>query len=152
MAETSAGLLLYRRTPAIEVFIAHMGGPFWAKKDDASWSVPKGLYDDGEAPLAAAMREFEEEIGTPAPDADYQHLGQVRMASGKIITVFTAEADFEVDRIESNTFALEWPPHSGRIQEFPEIDDARWFTLDGARAKLVKSQRPLLDQLERRLA
>lgn len=152
MPVRSAGILLYRRGPdaagtGVQVWIAHMGGPFWAGKDARAWSVPKGEYVDGEDPLAAALREFEEEMGTPAPAADYLHLGDFRQPSRKVITVFAAEAAFAPEVIRSNTFPLEWPKGSGRIQDFPEIDDARWFPEQEARLKLVKGQVPILDAL-----
>lgn len=152
MPVRSAGILLYRRGAKragrdVEVWIAHMGGPFWAGKDTRAWSVPKGEYVDGEDPLAAALREFEEEMGTAAPAADYLHLGDFRQPSRKVITVFAAEAAFAPEAIRSNTFPLEWPKGSGRIQDFPEIDDARWFPEPEARLKLVKGQVPVLDAL-----
>lgn len=125
-----------------------MGGPFWARKDEHAWSIPKGEYEPDEDPLTAAKREFAEEIGTPAPDVAYASLGDVRYSSGKIVTVFAAEAPgFDPSAVVSNTFDLEWPPRSGRIQQFPEIDDAHWVTLDEARTKLVKAQVPALDRL-----
>jgi predicted NUDIX family NTP pyrophosphohydrolase len=152
MVEKSAGILLYKRSGAgLEVWIAHMGGPFWARRDAGAWSIPKGLYDDDELPLAAAVREFEEEIGLPAPDVDYELLGEFRQSSGKVVTTFIGESDLVVEAIVSNLFALEWPPRSGRMQEFAEIDDARWFPVAVAREKLVKGQVPMLDALERRL-
>lgn len=171
MTVRSAGILLYRvhpdgrtsvasgprgmlppdSTPRLEVWIAHMGGPFWASKDAHAWSIPKGEYADGEDPLAAAHREFAEEIGTPAPSADYHLLGNFRQPSGKIITVFTAHADFQPEQIVSNTFALEWPKGSGTIRSFPEIDHAEWSTEAEARTRLVKGQLPILDALLRRL-
>lgn len=148
MAILSAGVLLYRTTgPGIEVWLAHMGGPFWAKKDAGAWSIPKGEYLEGEDELAAALREFQEEIGTAPPHLEYAKLGDFRQPSGKIITVFAAESDFEVSEVASNTFPLEWPPRSGRLQQFPEIDDARWFPIAEARSKLVKGQRAILDAL-----
>lgn len=148
MPVRSAALLLYRRRAAVEVWIAHMGGPFWARKDEGAWSLPKGIVesDDRGDELSAARREFAEEMGSPAPDADYVPLGEFR-GSGKTIVVFAAESEFEPDAIDSNTFELEWPPRSGRMQEFPEIDDARWFSVDEARLKLTKAQRPILDAL-----
>jgi predicted NUDIX family NTP pyrophosphohydrolase len=146
----AAGILLYRRAPAgLEVFIAHMGGPFWSRKDAHAWSIPKGEYASGEDAFAAARREFREEIGVDAPDADYVPLGDVRYASGKIVTVFAAEADLEIAQVVSNTFEMEWPPRSGRTQSFPEVDDARWIPLADARVKLVAGQLPALDALER---
>jgi len=152
MPETSAGILLYRRSPDLEVLIAHMGGPFWAKKDAAAWSIPKGLYTaDEEDALAAALREFGEELGQPAPDTGYDLLGEFRQPSGKRITVFTAEHDLEIGTVLSNTFEVEWPPRSGRIQAFPEVDDARWLPPELAREKLVAGQRPILDALLSRL-
>jgi predicted NUDIX family NTP pyrophosphohydrolase len=152
MPVRSAALLLYRRRAAVEVWIAHMGGPFWARKDEGAWSLPKGIVesDDLGDELSAARREFAEEMGSPAPDADYVPLGEFR-GSGKTIVVFAAESEFEPDAIDSNTFELEWPPRSGRMQEFPEIDDARWFAVDDARLKLTKAQRPILDALLARL-
>lgn len=145
----SAGILLYRHAPGLEVLIAHMGGPFWARKDEAAWSIPKGLVEetDVEGELVAAAREFAEELGSAPPSAEYVLLGEFRQPSGKTIVVFAAEADFAVDAITSNTFALEWPPHSGNFEKFPEIDDARWFDIASAQPKLVKGQRPILDAL-----
>ncbi|ADX71560.1 NUDIX domain-containing protein [Pseudarthrobacter phenanthrenivorans] len=153
MPVLSAGILLYRRPgpEALEVWIAHMGGPFWAGKDAHAWSIPKGEYTAEEDPLAAALREFAEEMGTPAPDASYRLLGEFRQPSGKRITVFAAEHDFRPERIASNTFPLEWPRGSGKIQHYPEIDDARWFSEAEARVKLVKGQLPVLDALRRHL-
>ncbi|MFF1252153.1 NUDIX domain-containing protein [Pseudarthrobacter sp. NPDC058329] len=149
MPVLSAGILLYKKSGAggLEVWIAHMGGPFWARKDSHAWSIPKGEYGGDEEPLPAALREFAEEMGSPAPAVEYQHLGQFRQPSGKIITVFTAEQDFRPGKIVSNTFELEWPKGSGRIQQYPEIDDARWFSEAEARLKLVKGQLPVLDAL-----
>ncbi len=148
MVVRSAGILLYRRgAGGLEVWIAHMGGPFWARKQTQSWSVPKGEYLPDEDPLVAARREFAEEIGTPPPAVDYFELGVFRQPSGKIITVFAAESDFQPERIVSNTFPLEWPKGSGIIQNFPEVDDARWVTETDARGKLVKGQLPILDAL-----
>ncbi|CAN5307834.1 NUDIX domain-containing protein [soil metagenome] len=146
MVEFSAGILLYRRMPELQVFLGKMGGPFWARKDAAAWSIPKGLYVD-EEPLAAARREFAEEIGAPAPDAAYRPLGEFRLPSGKRLTVFAGEGDAAF--VQSNTFEIEWPPRSGRLQQFPEIETARWFGLAEARAKLVKGQLPALAALER---
>lgn len=149
MAETSAGILLYRRMPHLEVFLGHMGGPFWRGKDEAAWSIPKGTFTGGEQPLDAALREFDEEIGRPAPDVEYQPLGSFRYASGKQVWVFAGESDFDASEVRSNTFEIEWPPRSGRKQAFPELDAAGWFTPDEARERLVKGQRPALDALAR---
>jgi predicted NUDIX family NTP pyrophosphohydrolase len=147
MARTSAGVLLYRRREnGVEVLIGHMGGPFWAKKDAAGWSIPKGEYEPGEEPFAVALREFEEELGSPCPATEFLELGQVR-ASGKVLTVWAAEGDLDATTCVSNTFELEWPPRSGRIREFPEIDRASWVGLGAAREKLVKGQLPFLDRL-----
>lgn len=147
-AVRSAGILLWRRRgEALEVFIAHMGGPFWARKDAGAWSIPKGEFLADEDPLVAARREFAEEIGVPAPALDYAALGEFRQSSGKIVVAFAAESDFEVDEISSNTFPVEWPPRSGRIQEFPEIDRAEWMPVADAEWRLVKGQLPLLAAL-----
>ncbi|HEY4269823.1 MAG TPA: NUDIX domain-containing protein [Galbitalea sp.] len=144
----SAGILLWRRGDSgLEVFIAHMGGPFWSKKDAAAWSLPKGEFLETEDELAAAKREFLEEIGVASPALEYTRLGEFRQSSGKIVVAFAAESDLEVDRAVSNTFSVEWPPRSGRLQEFPEIDDARWFAVPEARTRLVKGQVPILDAL-----
>jgi predicted NUDIX family NTP pyrophosphohydrolase len=124
-----------------------MGGPFWAHKNDRAWSIPKGEYLQDEDPLVAAKREFAEEMGVPAPAVDYVELGSFRQPSGKVITVYTAESDFDPERIVSNTFSLEWPKGSGTVQSFPEIDDAIWATEPEARTKLVKGQQPILDAL-----
>ena len=149
MTVRSAGLLLYRwsKSSELEVWIAHMGGPFWARKKDHSWSIPKGEYLDDENPLTAALREFAEEMGTPAPPADYVELGSFRQPSGKIITAFAAESDFDPEEVVSNTFSLEWPKGSGSVREYPEIDEARWIEEPDARLKLVKGQLPILDAL-----
>lgn len=147
MARTSAGVLLYRRAgTGVEVLIGHMGGPFWAKKDAHGWSIPKGEVEDGEEAFAVALREFEEELGSPCPASDFTPLGEVK-ASGKSITVWAAEGDLDATACVSNTFELEWPPRSGRMQEFPEIDRAEWVDLGTAREKLVKGQLPFLDRL-----
>ena len=151
MPRTSAGLLLFRRSPDVEVLLGHMGGPFWARKDDGAWSIPKGEYGDGEDPFAVARREFEEELGSPVPASQFISLGAVKAASGKVLTVWAAEGAFDVATAVSNTFELEWPPRSGRVQTFPEIDRAAWFGLDEARRKVVKGQVPHLDRLAERL-
>jgi len=150
MPVTSAGLLLHRGAAATEVFIAHMGGPFWARKQAAAWSIPKGLLDGDEQRLAAARREFNEEIGTAAPDVPYADLGVFRYASGKLVHVFAGDGTgFEIDELRSNTFEIEWPPRSGRRVAFPEVDEARWVPLDEARELLVAGQRPVLAVLEK---
>jgi predicted NUDIX family NTP pyrophosphohydrolase len=150
---TSAGILLYRLTAGsrCEVLLGHMGGPFWARKDDGAWSIPKGEHGPDEEPLAVARREFEEELGSPVPGADFLPLGQLRTTSGKLLTVWAAEGDLDAAASRSNTFTIEWPPRSGRLQEFPEIDRSGWFPVAEARAKLVKGQVPFLDRLLDRL-
>jgi predicted NUDIX family NTP pyrophosphohydrolase len=149
----SAGLLLYRlgrRSDEIvpEVLLGHMGGPFWARKDEGGWSIPKGEYEPAEEPFAAAKREFEEEMGSAPPSVADLELGSIRQPGGKLVTVWAAESDFDAAGAVSNTFEMEWPPLSGRLKSFPEIDRAGWFTLEVARAKLVKGQRPFIDRLE----
>jgi predicted NUDIX family NTP pyrophosphohydrolase len=129
------------------VLIAHMGGPFWARKDAGAWSIPKGEYTD-EEPLAAARREFAEEMGSPAPDGEVIPLGTVRQSGGKTVTTFAVEGDFDLDGFASNTFEMEWPRGSGRMQAFPEVDRAAWVTVAVARDKLVKGQVPVLDALQ----
>ncbi|RBY97947.1 NUDIX hydrolase [Blastococcus sp. TF02-8] len=146
----SSGVLLYRRTDAgVEVLLGHMGGPFWAKKDDGAWSIPKGEHDPDEDAEAAARREFAEELGASAP-TDLQPLGEVR--GRKLLAVWAGEGDLDAGAITSNTFEIEWPPRSGRMQSFPEIDRAAWFDLDTARSKIVKAQLPFLDRLAASLA
>jgi predicted NUDIX family NTP pyrophosphohydrolase len=148
VARTSAGILLHRTSSGgPEVLIGHMGGPFWAKKDAGAWSLPKGEYGPGEDPFAVALREFEEELGTPVPAADFVPLGELRTTSSKVLTVWAAEGDLDASSAVSNTFELEWPPRSGRVQQFPEIDRAAWFSVEEAREKLVKGQVPFLERL-----
>jgi predicted NUDIX family NTP pyrophosphohydrolase len=148
MAKRSAGLLLYRESRGVpEVLLVHPGGPFWARKDDGAWSIPKGEFEGDEAPLAAARREFAEETGATV-DGDFIELSPVRLPSGKIVHAWAVRADFDPARLRSNTFTMEWPPKSGQLREFPEVDRAAWFTLDRARAKIHPGQRPLLDQLD----
>jgi len=145
----SAGLLPYRhRGQRLEVFIVHPGGPFWAHRDAGAWSIAKGEYDPGDDPLATARREFAEEVGVAPPDGDLTSLGDIKQPSGKLVTVFAVKADFEVDTVTSNTFTLEWPRGSGRLQEFPEVDDARWMSLPDARRALLSGQLGFLDRLE----
>jgi len=146
MPKTSAALLLFRRRGALEVLIAHMGGPFWARKDAGAWSIPKGEYTD-EEPVKAALREFEEELGSPPPEGPVIPLGSVKQSGGKTVTTFGIEGDFDLAGFHSNTFQLEWPRGSGRMQEFPEVDRAEWVTVEVAREKLVKGQVPVLDAL-----
>ena len=149
---TSAGLLPFRRTvDGVEVFVGHMGGPFWARKDEGAWSIIKGLYSaEEEDPLTAARREFTEETGAEVGDGEVIPLGELR-ASGKLITVYAVVADPSFAFVRSNTVTMEWPPRSGRTIEFPELDRAEWLTLDEARRLLVKGQRPFLDRLQKAL-
>jgi predicted NUDIX family NTP pyrophosphohydrolase len=148
VAKLSAGLLLHRGTgEALEVLLVHPGGPFWARKDEGAWSIPKGEYLEGEDPLAAARREFDEELGTPPPEGPLVDLGEVRQAGGKRVVAWALGGDLDVDEITSNTFEMVWPPRSGRLQSFPEIDRAGWFSVDDARVKLLSGQRPFLDRL-----
>ncbi len=148
MPITSAGLLVHRtRRDRIEVLLGHMGGPFWARKDERAWSIPKGEHGPDEDPLAAARREFQEETGSPPPDSPATSLGELRQPGGKVISVWCAKGDFDPMSLRSNTFTLEWPPRSGRSQEFPEIDRFDWFDVDSARQKLVAGQAPFLDRL-----
>jgi predicted NUDIX family NTP pyrophosphohydrolase len=147
-AKRSAGILLHRRDAggATEVLLVHPGGPFWAKKDAGAWSIPKGEYTD-EEPLAAARREFTEEMGSPPPDGDAAPLGTVKQSGGKSVTTFAVEGDFDLGGFRSNTFELEWPRGSGKLQEFPEVDRAAWVSVAVAREKLVKGQVPVMDAL-----
>ena len=148
----SAGVLLYRiRDEQLEVFIGHMGGPFWAKKDERGWSIPKGEYQPEEDPLAAAKREFAEETGSELPDGDLIELGEYRQPSGKRILAWALEGDFDPAKVRSNMFEVEWPPRSGKTAEFPEIDRAAWFDLATAEQKLVRGQVPFLGALEEAL-
>jgi predicted NUDIX family NTP pyrophosphohydrolase len=149
MARRSAGLLLHRvRDGAREVLLVHPGGPFWAKKDAGAWSIPKGEYEEGDDPRACALREFEEELGTaPPPAAGLTELGTVRQSGGKQVTAYAAPGDVDASAIRSNTFTIEWPPRSGRSQEFPEVDRAAWFGLAEARERINPAQAAFLDRL-----
>jgi predicted NUDIX family NTP pyrophosphohydrolase len=148
---TSAGILLWRRrTDGFEVLLVHPGGPFHAARDDGAWSIPKGEIDDGEDPLAAARREFAEETGFD-PSPPFAPLPPVRQRAGKRVLAWAAEGDLDPAAIVSNTFELEWPPRSGRMRTYPEVDRAGWFPLDAARTKLLAGQLPLLDALEQAL-
>jgi predicted NUDIX family NTP pyrophosphohydrolase len=153
MAKQSAALLLYRldEENVLEVLVAHMGGPFWAKKDARAWSIPKGEYDDQEEPFDAAKREFEEEMGSPPPQGDLIDLGKHRQPSGKVIVTYAIRGDFDVSGFHSNTFTMEWPKNSGQMTEFPEVDKAEWMPLSRAVDMIVKGQVPILDSLLDRL-
>lgn len=153
MAKLAAGVLLYRLTSGEpEVLIVHMGGPFWSRMDERAWSIPKGEYDETETPLAAALREFREELGSPTPDGERVPLGEMRQPKGKRITVYAVEGDFDPATTKSNTFTLEWPKGSGQLREYPEVDRADWFDIPTAREKLVKGQTGFLDRLLAHLA
>jgi predicted NUDIX family NTP pyrophosphohydrolase len=144
----SAGIILYRGLPdAPEVLLVHPGGPAWARRDIGAWSIPKGEYGGGEDPLAAARREFEEELGTAPPPGEAADLGEVRQKSGKRVHGWAVAGDLDPAQIQSNTCELEWPPRSGRMIEIPEVDRAQWFGLDAAREKINVGQVPLLDRL-----
>jgi predicted NUDIX family NTP pyrophosphohydrolase len=140
--------LLYRYVDGeLEVLIAHMGGPFWARKEDHAWSIPKGEYVDGEDPVEVARREFAEELGSPPPDGVLVSLGEVKQSGGKVVTVWALEGDFEAATAVSNTFTIEWPKGSGRMAEFPEVDRVAWCDVVTARSKLVKGQVAFLDRM-----
>ena len=148
----SAGLLLHRRAPGgLEVLLVHPGGPFWARRDAGVWSIPKGETDAGEDPLAAARREFAEELGSPPPDGEPIALGEVRQKSGKRVTAWALAGELDPATVASNSFSMEWPPRSGRRQEFPEVDRAEWFGLEAAREKLIAAQVAFLDRLAQAL-
>jgi len=147
MIKKSAGLLMFRRRQgSVEVFLVHPGGPFWAKKDEGAWSIPKGEYDPGESPLEAARREFQEETGFQA-SGEFLPLTSRKQPGGKIISAWAMEGDCDPSAIRSNTFSMEWPPRSGKQQEFLEVDRAGWFPIPAAREKIVKGQAPFLDEL-----
>ncbi len=144
----SAGILLYRiGDDGPEVLLVHPGGPFWARKDAGAWSIPKGEYGDDEEPLSAARREFEEELGSALPAGEPLHLGEIRQRSGKRVSAWAQAGELDVNTVASNTFELEWPPRSGRMREFPEVDRAEWFPLAQAREQINPAQAELLDRL-----
>ena len=151
MAKRTAGILLFREAPGgLEVLLVHPGGPFWAKKDEGAWTIPKGLVDDGEDPFDAAKREFREETGG-SPDGDAIALEPLRQPSGKIIHAWALHGEFDPATLTSNTFSMEWPPHSGQQREFPEVDRAGWFSMEEAGRKILKGQAPLLSELRQKL-
>jgi len=148
MAKLSAGILMYRgEGRGLELLLVHPGGPFWAKKDLGAWSIPKGEYDEGEEPLAVAKREFAEELGSRAPKRAYLQLGEIRQPSRKVITAFAVEGDLDPARLSSNHFEMEWPPKSGQMQSFPEVDRAAWFASDEAARKIQPGQAPFIARL-----
>lgn len=152
MAKRSAGILMYRRREGrLEVFLVHPGGPLWARKDLGCWSIPKGEFEAGEEPIEAARREFEEETGV-RPEGSLAPLSPVRQKSGKTVRAWALEGDCDPSRLRSNTFSMVWPPRSGALAEFPEVDRAGWFGLQEARAKINEAQRAFLDELESVLA
>jgi len=147
MPKRSAGLMMYRRrNHEIEVFLVHPGGPFWSKKDLGAWSIPKGEYLEGEEPLAAAMREFEEETGF-SPQGNFIGLGDLKQPGGKMVTAWAFEGDCDPAQLKSNTFLMEWPPRSGRQIEVPEVDRGCWYAIEDARQRLLPGQRAFLDRL-----
>jgi predicted NUDIX family NTP pyrophosphohydrolase len=144
---TSAGIIMFRDGEAgREVLLVHPGGPFWAKKDDGAWSIPKGEFTEGEDPLAAARREFEEELGTPV-SGDFVELTAIKQKGGKLVYAWAVRGDLDPERLKSNSFTMEWPPRSGKMQSFPEVDRAGWFDLETARRKILESQRGLIEQV-----
>jgi predicted NUDIX family NTP pyrophosphohydrolase len=152
MKRVSAGLLMFRRNATgVEVLLVHPGGPFWQKKDLGAWSIPKGEYTDGEAALAAAKREFEEETGMK-PDGEFIPLNQITQPNGKVITAWAFEGDCIPVEIHSNVFSMEWPPKSGKMSEFPEVDRADWFTLEEARTRILKGQAGFLVRLATKIS
>ncbi|HWC85381.1 MAG TPA: NUDIX domain-containing protein [Solirubrobacteraceae bacterium] len=152
MPRRSAGIALYRRPPSgLEVLLVHPGGPVWARRDAGAWSLPKGEYEEGEDPEAAARREFGEELGSPVPEGEMIDLGEIRQSSGKRVRAWGLPGDLDASAVHSNTFPLEWPPRSGRMHDFPEVDRAEWFPLALARERINPAQIPLLDRLEQAL-
>jgi predicted NUDIX family NTP pyrophosphohydrolase len=145
----SAGLILYRyQEGRLEVLLVHPGGPFWQKRDDGAWSIPKGEIAENEVGIDVARREFHEELGVAAPDGEPTSLGAVRQAGGKVVHAWALAGDLDVTKTTSNTFEIEWPPRSGKMQAFPEVDRAGWFDVDAARRKLLPAQRAFIDRLE----
>ena len=152
MARKSAGILLWKRErDALLVLLVHPGGPFWKNKDAGAWSIPKGEYDDAEGPLAAARREFAEELGA-LPAGEVTPLGEIRQKAGKVVTAFALEGEFDCANFKCNFFEIEWPPNSGKRASFPEIDQAQWFSLDEARRRINPAQAELIGRLEAALA
>jgi len=150
---TSAGLVVFRvREGTLQVLLGHMGGPYWSRRDDGAWSIPKGELSDGEDALAGALREYAEELGLAPPDEPVIELGEVRLRAGKQLVAFAVEGEVDPAKLDPGTFELEWPPRSGRRQEFPEIDRVAWFDLARAKRKVVQAQAGLLDRLAGRHA
>ena len=153
MPKKSAGLLLYRQNEdsGIEFLLVHPGGPFWRNKDEGAWTIPKGEFDDDEDPLEAAKREFKEETGVAPPRGQYISLKPIKQKNGKIVHAWAVEGDFDPAKLNSNTFETEWPPKSGRVQKFPEVDRAEWFDPEVAKRKMLFGQSALVDELARKL-
>jgi predicted NUDIX family NTP pyrophosphohydrolase len=154
MTKRSAGILMYRGSgPKLELLLVHPGGPFWASKDDGAWSIPKGEYDEAEDPLACAIREFQEELGRSPVSGPTRvtNLGEIAQPSRKLVTAYAIQGDFDPAALKSNQFELEWPPNSGKLQSFPEVDRAAWFAPDAARRKIQPGQAPFIDRLLERL-
>ncbi|TMC54434.1 MAG: NUDIX domain-containing protein [Chloroflexi bacterium] len=153
MTVESAGLVLYRvRDGKPEVLLVHPGGPFWKRREAGAWSIPKGEMGAGESRLDVARREFQEELGVPPPEGDVSSLGSLRQAGGKVVHAWALSGDLDVSRVSSSTFAIEWPPRSGKTQEFPEVDKAAWFDLEAARRMILAAQSAFLDRLEAQLS
>lgn len=153
MSRLSAGIVLYRwRTgDALEVLLVHPGGPYWERRDEHAWSIPKGEVEEGQLPTEVAAREFSEELGHPVPPGPWVELGEIRQKAGKRVLAWAVEGDVPVERIKSNSFEMQWPPRSGRTETFPEVDRAEWTSLDKAATKLVEGQTVLLDRLRSEL-
>ena len=148
MPKKSAGLLLYRQSDkSVEVFLVHPGGPFWIRKDDGAWSIPKGEFADGEDTLEAAKREFKEETGFDV-EGEFEAMLPIKQSGGKLVYAWAVQGDMDASAIRSNSFSMEWPPGSGQIQDFPEVDRGSWFDLNSAKRKILKSQLELLEQLQ----
>jgi predicted NUDIX family NTP pyrophosphohydrolase len=148
LPKCSAGILLYRKAGSgLELLLVHPGGPLWSRKDEGAWSIPKGEYAAGEDPLSAAKREFAEELGDVPPEGPYLDLGSIAQPGHKMLAVFATEGDFDPESLRSNLFEMEWPPKSGRMQSFPEVDRAEWFALHEVRDKILTRQQPFIDQL-----
>lgn len=146
-------MVLYRhRSGKPEVLLVHPGGPFWKRRDDGVWSIPKGEIEDRETPPDVARREFQEELGVPPPDGELTPLGTIRQAGGKVVHAWALQGDVDVEHVRSGTYDMEWPPRSGKLQAFPEVDRAEWFDLEGARRKILPAQATFLDRLEEQLA
>ncbi|MGJ4859720.1 NUDIX domain-containing protein [Labrys sp. La1] len=152
MAKMSAGILLYRlKNLDVEVLLVHPGGPFWAKRDEQAWSIPKGEYGADEDAHGAALREFEEELGTPCPDTGTIDLGEILQPGGKQVSAWAVAGDFDPGQLRSNMFEMEWPPRSRRIVQFPEVDKAQWFVMAQAHRKILPAQRSFLERLAEHL-